>query len=54
MKTYKAFLQRVTHGAGEKANFTITVQAASSEMARRTAEAQYPGYKCVNGPVQVH
>lgn len=53
MKTYKAFMQRVTTGAGEKANFTITVQAASSDMARHTAEAQYPGYKCSSAPVQV-
>ena len=52
MKTYKAFMQRVQSNAGERANFTITVQAVSSDMARRTAEAQYPGYKCANGPVQ--
>lgn len=53
MKTYKAFMQRVTASAGEKANFTIMVQAVSSDMARHTAEAQYPGYKCASGPVQV-
>lgn len=53
MKTYSAFLQRVTPNAGPRANFTITVQAVSSEMARVTAEAQYPGYKCANAPMQV-
>lgn len=36
MKTYSAFLQRVTPNAGPRANFTITVQAVSSEMARVT------------------
>lgn len=53
MKTYSAFLQRINSGAGQKANFTVTVQAVSSEMARVTAEAQYPGYKCASAPVQV-
>lgn len=53
MKTYSAFLQRVNPNAGPRANFTLTVQAVSSEMARVTAEAQYPGYKCANAPVQV-
>ncbi|MFV3372397.1 hypothetical protein ACNFH5_29865 [Pseudomonas sp. NY15435] len=53
MKTYSAFLQRVVPNAGSRANFKITVQAVSSDMARVTAEAQYPGYKCVNAPVQV-
>lgn len=53
MKTYSASLQRVIPNAGPRANFTITVQAVSSEMARITAEAQYPGYRCINGPVQV-
>lgn len=53
MTTYFAFLQRRTPNAGPRANFTITVQAVSSEMARVTAEAQYPGYKCANDPVQV-
>ncbi|WBL61914.1 hypothetical protein LQF05_08445 [Stutzerimonas stutzeri] len=53
MNTYSAFLQRVTHNAGPRANFKITVQAVSSEMARITAEAQYPGYKCANAPVPV-
>jgi len=53
MKTYSAFLQRVNPNAGQKANFTITVQAVTSEMARKTVEAQYPGYKCASAPVQV-
>jgi len=52
MKTYSAFMQRVVPGAGPRANFTVSVQAVNSEMARVTAEAQYPGYKCINAPVQ--
>ena len=36
-----------------QANFTITVQAVTSPMAKVTAETQYPGYKCLNTPTQV-
>lgn len=43
MKTYSAFMQRSIAPAGPQANFTITVQAVSSPMAKVTAEAQYPG-----------
>lgn len=53
MKTYSAFMQRSITTAGPQANFTITVQAVSSAMAKVTAEAQYPGYKCFNAPTQV-
>jgi hypothetical protein len=53
MKTYKAFMQRVVATAGPQANFTITVQAVTFAMAEVTAEAQYPGYKCLNAPTQV-
>ena len=53
MKTYKAFMQRVVATAGPQANFTITVQAVTFAMAKVTAEAQYPGYKCLNAPTQV-
>lgn len=53
MKTYSAFLQRVNSKAGPQPNFTVTVQAVSSNMAKITAEAQYPGYKCLNAPTQV-
>ena len=53
MKTYKAFMQRVVATAGPQANFTITVHAVTSAMAKVTAEAQYPGYKCLNAPTQV-
>ncbi|WAP63122.1 hypothetical protein ACN99C_16155 [Pseudomonas alloputida] len=53
MKTYRAFMQRVVATAGPQANFTITVQAVSSAMAKVTAQAQYPGYKCLNAPTQV-
>ena len=53
MKTYSAFLHRIDPSAGQKANFTITVQAVTSEMVRKMAEAQYPGYKCASAPIQV-
>lgn len=53
MKTYSVFMQRTVAGAGPAANFTMTVQAISSAMAKATAEAQYPGYKCFNSPIQV-
>ena len=53
MKTYRAFMHRVVATAGPQANFTITVQAVSSDMAKATAQAQYPGYKCLNAPAQV-
>jgi hypothetical protein len=36
-----------------QANFTSTVQAVTSAMAKVTAEAQYPGYKCLNAPTQM-
>ncbi len=35
-------MQRVVATAGPQANFTITVQAVSSAMAKVTAQAQYP------------
>jgi hypothetical protein len=54
MHTYSAFLQRHIPSAGPVASFTIKVQAVTSEMARVTAEAQYPGYKCFNLPVRVN
>lgn len=53
MKTYSAFMQRVVPTAGPQASFSITVQAVTSNMAKITAEAQYPGYKCINAPTQV-
>lgn len=53
LKAYSALLQRVTPNAGPRANFRITVQATDSQMAKITAEAQYPGYKCCGAPVQV-
>ncbi|QXH47598.1 hypothetical protein KSS93_06670 [Pseudomonas xanthosomatis] len=51
MKTYRAFMQRMSASAGPQANFTITVQAVSSDMAKVTA--QWPGCKCLNSPTQV-
>lgn len=53
MKTYKPFMQRVVATAGPQANFTITLQAVTSAIAKVTAEAKYPGYKCLNAPTQV-
>lgn len=54
MKTYKVSMQRVVTSAGPRASFIMTVQATSSAMAKITAEAQYPGYKCMHGPVPVN
>ncbi len=53
MKTYSVFMQRVQPNAGQLGNIKITVQAATAEMARLTAEAQYPGYRCFNSPTRV-
>ncbi len=53
LKTYSALLQRVAPNAGPRANFRITVQAVDSQMAKITAEAQYPGYKCLSAPTPV-
>jgi len=53
MHIYSAFLQRHIPSAGPLANFTVRVKAMTSEMARLTAEGQYPGYKCINLPVRV-
>lgn len=53
MHTYSAFLQRQKPNTGPVANFSIKVQAVTSEMARLTAEAQYPGYRCFNLPTRV-
>jgi hypothetical protein len=53
MKTYQVSMRRVVASAGPRASFIMTVQAISSAMAKVTAEAQYPGYQCMNGPVPV-
>jgi len=53
MHTYTVLLQRQNPSAGPLANFRIEVQAANSQMARVTAEAQYPGYRCANSPSRV-
>lgn len=53
MNTYKVFMQRVQANAGPSANFSFQVQAVTSQMAKVTAEAQYPGYRCINSPVRV-
>ena len=52
MNTYKVFMQRVKENAGPSASFSFHVQALTSEMAKLTAEAQYPGYRCINSPVR--
>lgn len=53
MKIYQVSMRRVVASAGPRASFIMTVQATSSAMAKVTAEAQYPGYQCLNGPVPV-
>ena len=53
MNTYKVFMQRVQANAGPAANFSFQVQAVNAQMAKITAEAQYPGYRCINSPVRV-
>lgn len=53
MNSYKVFMQRVQANAGPAANFSFQVQAVNAQMAKITAEAQYPGYRCINSPVRV-
>lgn len=45
MHTYSVFLTRVDPKAGPKANFRIEVKAQDDQTAKRSAEAQFPGYK---------
>ncbi len=52
-RSYSVLLQRVVPNAGPRANFRITVQAPDAQMAKITAEAQFPGYKCLNSPMPV-
>lgn len=52
MKTYIARLARATPTAGPQSSLTIVVRAPTSDIARLTAEAQFPGYRCINGPIQ--
>lgn len=52
MRTYTARLIRINPGAGPQSSLTIVVNAPSSEMARTTAEAQFPGYRCINSPTR--
>lgn len=53
MKAYQAYLQRVEFQAGPNASLKVVVNAPNALIARTTAEAQYPGYRCVNTPVAV-
>ena len=46
MHLYKVFLIRVDFKAGPSANFQTEVRAPNEQLAKRTAEAQYPGYRC--------
>ncbi|SCZ48739.1 hypothetical protein SAMN05216279_13119 [Pseudomonas oryzihabitans] len=50
MRRYHVRLQRVKANAGPSAGFIITVDAVSSDMAKITAEARYPGYRCLSAP----
>lgn len=45
MNTYLVLLSRVDSKAGPKGNLKVEVKAPDPQTAKRTAEAQYPGYK---------
>lgn len=45
MHTYSVFLVRVESSAGPLSNLRIEVRAPDNETAKRTAAAQFPGYR---------
>lgn len=51
--TYSVLLTRVDPKAGPQANFRIEVKAPDDQTAKRTAEAQFPGYKANSGASRV-
>ncbi|MBL4834576.1 MAG: hypothetical protein JKY26_11470 [Pseudomonas sp.] len=53
MKPYQAFLERVKFQAGPNATLKVVVNAPNALIARTTAEAQFPGYRCFNTPIPV-
>lgn len=48
MHTYSIFLVRVDSNAGPLSNFHIDVRAPDDEIAKRTAAAQFPGYRAAS------
>ena len=51
MNTHQFEVRLVREGGtkvGQLANMSIVVVATTSEMAKRTAEAQWPGYRAIN------
>jgi hypothetical protein len=49
MHRYSVLLTRVQQNAGPLANLRIEVTAPDGETAKRTAQAQYPGYQARSG-----
>lgn len=45
MYTYRVKLIRTDPKAGNKADMTVEVKATNGEMAKKTAEGQWPGYR---------
>lgn len=45
MHTYSVFLVRVESSAGPLSNLRIEIRAPGNETAKRTAAAQFPGYR---------
>lgn len=49
LRTYSVLLTRVDPKAGPRANFRAEVRAPDTTLAKRTAEAQFPGYRAKHG-----
>jgi hypothetical protein len=48
-RSYSVLLTRVEAKAGPRANFRVEVRAPDAALAKRTAEAQFPGYRAKHG-----
>lgn len=48
-RTYSVLLTRVEPKAGPRASFRVEVRAPDAALAKRTAEAQFPGYRAKHG-----
>jgi len=48
MRTYSMLLVHVGSSAGPVSNLRIEVRAPDNEMAKRTAAAQFPGYRAAS------
>jgi len=53
MHTYSVLLSRVDPKAGPLSNIRVEVRAPDNETAKRTAMAQFPGYKANSGASRV-